>query len=49
MTFAKRKAIIVLAYDYELGIELIKTYASLQVYVDMGFFTRQADMQVTFI
>ena len=29
MTFVERKAIIVLAYDYELSIELIKTYASL--------------------
>ena len=29
MTFAERKAIIVLAYDYRLSIELIKTYAIL--------------------
>ena len=29
MTFAERKAVIVLAYDCGLSIELIKTYASL--------------------
>ena len=31
MTFAERKAIIVLAYDYGLSIELIKTHASVFV------------------
>ena len=57
MTFAERKT-MVLAYGYGLSIELIKTYiikliCKYTLIIDMGFFTRQADinthMQVTFI